>query len=559
MKIKTPVTGRTGAPWSASRRERDPERLAFAVGFSLFAHAAILSIVFGIAGFGLPGLPLPWAEQRLTVRLVDAPRPPPPAPEAAPVPLPVPPRVPPKTVTAERPKPATPSRADSAFEVQSPSAEAVPVPAPLSVPRRETRAAAPAAKARARDRQVRPKPLPQILAQKEPQEEPFNVPPPNRAKPEPQRAPESAAKKQSEEPPPAVQATEQAARAQAEEAARLQEEEAVRQRAEEDARQRALALQNELEAKKQAEARRLEEAKKQEEARRQALELEARKLAEEAARQKDEELARQRALALQKEEEAKKLAEAQMAEETRKLELARKEEELKKQEAARRLALESEALRRAEEAAQQAAARKKELDAQRQLEEAKARAKEIAERAEAQAAQRERERLAAERPPALPPGTLSGSEIAAKAIDQLRTPGAPRGDPARPPSPFARDMPRRRSLIGPERDVALRLYGERWRSKTERNGTLNYRRSASLAASDNPIVTVSIRSDGSLEDVAIHRSSGVREIDEAVRRIARLYAPYSAFPPDLARQYDVIEIRRVSFFDPTLRILDELY
>ena len=70
---------------------------------------------------------------------------------------------------------------------------------------------------------------------------------------------------------------------------------------------------------------------------------------------------------------------------------------------------------------------------------------------------------------------------------------------------------------------------------------------------------MAIRSDGSLEDVHIHRSSGLRELDEAVRRIARLYAPYSRFPPDLARQYDVIEIRRVWQFDGTLRITEEIY
>lgn len=57
----------------------------------------------------------------------------------------------------------------------------------------------------------------------------------------------------------------------------------------------------------------------------------------------------------------------------------------------------------------------------------------------------------------------------------------------------------------------------------------------------------------------IHRSSGVRELDEAVRRIARLLqAPYSALPPDIARQYDVLEIRRVWSFETTLRIMDEM-
>ncbi len=70
---------------------------------------------------------------------------------------------------------------------------------------------------------------------------------------------------------------------------------------------------------------------------------------------------------------------------------------------------------------------------------------------------------------------------------------------------------------------------------------------------------MAIRSDGSLEDVFIHRSSGVRELDEAMRRIARVNAPYSAFPPALARQYDVIEIRRVWYFEDTLRIMEEMH
>ena len=113
-------------------------------------------------------------------------------------------------------------------------------------------------------------------------------------------------------------------------------------------------------------------------------------------------------------------------------------------------------------------------------------------------------------------------------------------------------------MLGVERDVSIRMYVEGWRNKIERNGALNYRPSAGLNARDNPVVTVSIRRDGTLENVVIHRSSGLRELDEAVRNILELNAPYAAFPPDLARQYDVIEIRRVWFFDRTLKIMDEL-
>ena len=66
------------------------------------------------------------------------------------------------------------------------------------------------------------------------------------------------------------------------------------------------------------------------------------------------------------------------------------------------------------------------------------------------------------------------------------------------------------------------------------------------------------RRDGSVESVIIDRSSGLRDLDERVRRIVHLYAPYSAFPPDLARAYDVIEIRLVWVFADTLKIVEEL-
>ena len=43
-------------------------------------------------------------------------------------------------------------------------------------------------------------------------------------------------------------------------------------------------------------------------------------------------------------------------------------------------------------------------------------------------------------------------------------------------------------------------------------------------------------------------------IDEAIRRIVQSQAPYPAFSPALARQYDVIEIRRSWHFDMAVRL-----
>ena len=49
-------------------------------------------------------------------------------------------------------------------------------------------------------------------------------------------------------------------------------------------------------------------------------------------------------------------------------------------------------------------------------------------------------------------------------------------------------------------------------------------------------------------------SSGVADIDEAIRRIVQSQVPYQAFPPGLAREFDVIEIRRTWHFDMAIRL-----
>jgi TonB family protein len=68
------------------------------------------------------------------------------------------------------------------------------------------------------------------------------------------------------------------------------------------------------------------------------------------------------------------------------------------------------------------------------------------------------------------------------------------------------------------------------------------------------MVTVAIRSDGSVESVTFVVSSGVAEVDEAIRRIIENQRPYLAFPPALAREFDVVEIRRTWHFDYAVRL-----
>ena len=97
-------------------------------------------------------------------------------------------------------------------------------------------------------------------------------------------------------------------------------------------------------------------------------------------------------------------------------------------------------------------------------------------------------------------------------------------------------------------------YAQAWARKIELNMTFDTVREAAKRPHANPLVTVAIRSDGSVESVTFVLSSGVADIDEAVRRIVQSQAPYQAFAPALARQFDVIEIRRTWHFDMAIRL-----
>ena len=117
----------------------------------------------------------------------------------------------------------------------------------------------------------------------------------------------------------------------------------------------------------------------------------------------------------------------------------------------------------------------------------------------------------------------------------------------------------RRSIFGSKNgDVDLNLYIKIWRQKIESNGRLNYSQSSKDHMHTDPLVTVSIKSDGTVENIIILRSSGRRDIDEAVRRIVIVNAPYAAFPPSMARRFDVVDIRQIWVFDETLQVTDEM-
>ncbi|MCX7172053.1 MAG: hypothetical protein NTY41_17735, partial [Proteobacteria bacterium] len=68
-------------------------------------------------------------------------------------------------------------------------------------------------------------------------------------------------------------------------------------------------------------------------------------------------------------------------------------------------------------------------------------------------------------------GSATGSELARRTLDQVRSGLA--GLPAREPAELAR--PRRGSILGRDpKDIQLVFYGDGWRQKVERIGSLNY-------------------------------------------------------------------------------------
>jgi TonB family protein len=79
-------------------------------------------------------------------------------------------------------------------------------------------------------------------------------------------------------------------------------------------------------------------------------------------------------------------------------------------------------------------------------------------------------------------------------------------------------------------------------------------REAARQPHTTPVVTVAVRSDGTVESVTFVVSSGLPALDAIIRQIVQRQANYPAFPPALARDYDIVEIRRSWYFDVGIRL-----
>ena|SRR5437867_2788431 len=122
---------------------------------------------------------------------------------------------------------------------------------------------------------------------------------------------------------------------------------------------------------------------------------------------------------------------------------------------------------------------------------------------------------------------------------------------------IAKDMdayqkrPKRRFVGARAEEYRFARYVEDWRLKVERIGNLNYPEAARAEKIyGSLLLTVGIRADGSVESIAVDRTSGHKMLDAAAQHIVELGGPYAPFPPDIKRDTDILYITRTWTFVP---------
>lgn len=105
--------------------------------------------------------------------------------------------------------------------------------------------------------------------------------------------------------------------------------------------------------------------------------------------------------------------------------------------------------------------------------------------------------------------------------------------------------PREKRISARTREYKYASYMSAWVSKVERIGTLNFPDEARRRhLSGGLLLDVALNADGTVNNIAILRSSGQRVLDDAALRIVRLAAPYAPFPPEIRATTDVLHIIR---------------
>jgi len=108
--------------------------------------------------------------------------------------------------------------------------------------------------------------------------------------------------------------------------------------------------------------------------------------------------------------------------------------------------------------------------------------------------------------------------------------------------------PRRHHFMPSTSEYRYARYVEDWRALVERIGNEHYPAEARGRIYGALRMTVVIGADGRLVHAAIDESSGSAVLDRAARNIVKLSAPFPPFPPEIARDTDMLEITRTWTF-----------
>lgn len=109
--------------------------------------------------------------------------------------------------------------------------------------------------------------------------------------------------------------------------------------------------------------------------------------------------------------------------------------------------------------------------------------------------------------------------------------------------------PKRKFLGARAQEYRFALYVESWRQKVEKIGNLNYPEAARSQKLYGQLrMSVSIKADGSIEEIVIDKSSGYKVLDKAAERIVQMAAPYAEFPQDIKKDTDILTITRTWTF-----------
>lgn len=105
--------------------------------------------------------------------------------------------------------------------------------------------------------------------------------------------------------------------------------------------------------------------------------------------------------------------------------------------------------------------------------------------------------------------------------------------------------PRRKWITARTRESKYAAYMDAWRTKVERIGNLNYPdRARREKMAGSLLLDVAINEDGTVNEVALRRSSGHKVLDDAAIRIVKLAAPFAPLPAAIRRDTDILHIER---------------